>query len=222
MSVALIAGPGNNFTLRKLELFIIFNNMIGYRDGNNPVACLRTGVVLENRHQLNTFFVAEEQKAFKVARFSVGNDDDALDVIQDAMLKFVSKYAHKAETEWKPLFYKIIYSHLTDFHRRKNFRSGIMRFFGRSESDGGDEVENIASPHAAPEEDIHLSESLSGLHQALESLPLRQQQAVLMRAWHGFDTKETANIMQVSDGSVKTHYSRGLARLKELLGEQWP
>ena len=179
---------------------------------------------MRNRKQLDAFLAEEEQKAFRVARVSVGNDDDALDVIQDAMLKFVHKYADKSSEQWRPLFYKIVYSRLTDFHRRRKVRRGIMRFIGSHEDEQqhNDELDNAVSVNLDPQQQLQVDGALEQLQLALENLPLRQQQAVLMHAWHGFDTSETARIMQVSTGSVKTHYSRGLEKLRDSLGADWP
>lgn len=206
----------------KVELNALIQTVIGYQGHQAPVAFSCPGTNLKNRSQLNAFFSAEEKKAFKVARFAIGNDDDALDIVQDAMLRFISNYADKAQTDWRPLFYKIIYNRLTDFHRKKNFRSGIMRLFGSNPQEGSDEIDTITSPNTDPDGMVHFDDSLGKLQQALEILPIRQQQAVLMRSWHGFDTQETASIMQLSTSSVKTHYSRGLTKLRELLGDDWP
>lgn len=182
------------------------------------------GANLRNRNKLDAFLAEEEQKAFRVARVSVGNDDDALDVIQDAMLKFVNNYAEKSIEQWRPLFYKVVYSRLTDFHRRRNFRRGIMRFLGTHDDEhlNSREIDNVVSESLDPQQQLQVDGALEQLQLALKKLPSRQQQAVLMRAWHGFDTNETALIMQVSTGSVKTHYSRGLEKLRDLLGADWP
>ena len=220
MNAVLIAGMAINLSG---EINPLIQTVIGYRGlPEVPVAFSCPGVNLIKRDQLNEFFSNEEQKAFRVARFSTDNDDDALDIIQDAMLKFVSNYADKVQSNWKPLFYKIVYSKLTDYHRKKNFRSGIMRLFGTKPEEGYDEIDTIASPDAVPDDMIHFDDSFERLQKALEVLPMRQQQTVLLRSWHGFDTQETADIMRLSTGSIKTHYSRGLAKLRELLGDDWP
>ena len=75
--------------------------------------------------------------------------DEALDLVQDAMLGFVRRYGGRPPEEWAPLFHRVLQNRLTDWHRRRRFRSGIIRFFSRDEE--GQEVELQQTP--SPEQD---------------------------------------------------------------------
>lgn len=188
-------------------------------------AKLEAGRALQRRQQLDQFLGEQEQQAFRIARLSVRHDEDALDLVQDAMLNFVSHYSTKPQMQWRPLFYKVLYNKLTDFHRRSNFRRGLVRLFhrqGEAAEEAVDELDKQQNPSSGPMENLQFNGALEQLSQALSQLSERQRQVVLLRSWQGFDTAQTAAILALSSGSVKTHYARGLARLRELLGSDWP
>jgi RNA polymerase sigma-70 factor (ECF subfamily) len=159
-----------------------------------------------------------------MAALAVGNEDDALDIIQDAMLAFVRKYASHPEEQWAPLFYRVMQSRVTDWHRRSTVRNRLRSFFGWGDStDDEDPLEQLEDRHALPADQKIAGDQLAvSLEAALKALPLRQQQAFLLRAWEGLDTRQTATAMGCSQGSVKTHYSRALHALRDSLEEFRP
>lgn len=152
-----------------------------------------------------------------MAQVSTGSREDALDIVQDAMIKFVEKYGHKDQASWRPLFYRVVNTRIIDWHRRRKIRVRVTGWFNSAE-----ELEQAESHDAGPQQQNASDDALGELDNALRSLPLRQQQVVLLRLWDGMDTQQTATAMGISTGSVKTHYSRGLKALQARLGEHWP
>ena len=163
-----------------------------------------------------------ERRAFHMARINTGNTEAALDIVQDAMYKLVEKYSHKTAKEWKPLFYRILSSKLTDYYRRKAIRDKVFIW---SKSQTADEDQQFYDPAASapgrasetPDQMLMRGQRINRLNESVQQLPNRQRQAFILRCWEGLSTIETAAAMQCSQGSVKTHYSRAMHSLREML-----
>jgi RNA polymerase sigma-70 factor (ECF subfamily) len=164
-----------------------------------------------------------ERRAFRMAEISTGNPEDALDIVQDAMMTLVRKYADKPSAEWGPLFHRILQSRITDFHRKNNLRSKWRVWLGGGkdeEENSTDPIQEVADPTGiAPDAQLNFDEAGDAIERAINALPLRQQQAFMLRAWEGLDVAETARVMECSEGSVKTHYSRAIQSLRKQLEE---
>jgi len=174
---------------------------------------------LDHNLELDKFLAAVEKRAFRVAELAIGNRDDALDILQETMYKLAEKYADRDPSEWTPLFYRILQNQVRDWYRREKFRNRFRVWFG-SHDNPADSLENRAgSMNGAPEDDLHNRQVLDKLGCVIRQLPLRQQQAFMLRTFEELDVRQTAKIMGCSEGSVKTHYSRAVHRLRMLLGE---
>ena len=180
---------------------------------------------MDKRKALDQFLCGVQKRAFQMARMATGNDDDALDIVQDAMMKLVQNYSEKSEEEWRPLFFRILQSRIYDFHRRHTVKNKIFGWFGfskNSDDEGDDPIQSVPDQReVTPEKKLQLSQATDKLTDAVSQLPVRQQQAFLMRMWEGMSTAETADAMDVTEGSVKTHYSRALTALRHQLEGHW-
>ncbi len=171
---------------------------------------------------LDQFFISVEKRAFKIAQLGLRNDDDALDAVQDAMMKLVQSYASRPEDEWRPLFYRILANCIRDMQRRRTVRGRIMAWLPARDADDDEDFDPVAqapSPEVTPARRLELDEAIGVLETAVAELPARQQQAFLLRNFEGLDVAQTASAMGCSEGSVKTHYFRALENLRARLGE---
>jgi RNA polymerase sigma-70 factor (ECF subfamily) len=177
---------------------------------------------LDNSSQLDSFLQSVQNRGFRIAQLATGNQEDALDLVQEAMFKLVEKYASRPEQEWTPLFYRILSSRINDFHRRNTVRNRHRSWLRKDEDSDEDPIQTAPDPFGkGPDDESEIDESMVKLQQALMNLPPRQQQAFLLRAWEGLDVKQTATAMACAEGSVKTHYSRAVHALRIELGEHW-
>ena len=174
----------------------------------------------EHRRRLDRFLADTERRALVMAELSTHNRDEALDLVQDAMLAFVRRYADKPQAQWAPLFYRVLQNKTRDWGRRTKLRRRWRVWLhGDSEvADMPDPLQALADPAGRrPEELIDGAAAVDLLLATLPQLPERQRQAVLLRIWEGLDVAQTATAMGCSAGSVKTHLSRALKRLRECL-----
>ncbi|MDX2464038.1 MAG: RNA polymerase sigma factor [Porticoccus sp.] len=177
---------------------------------------------------LENFLITVERRAFRIAMSSLGNREDALDVVQESMTQLVARYSSKSPEEWRPLFYRILQSRINDLHRRHNVQNRVKGWLNRfRDKDDGTEIEedplqNVPGPDSySPHQQHETGRQLAVLQSALKALPDRQKQAFILRCWEGMSTAETAIAMKCSEGSVKTHYSRATHSLRATLGEHW-
>ena len=156
-----------------------------------------------------------------------GQTEDALDIVQEAMLSLVRRYGERPEEEWKPLFYRILVNRIKDWYRRtkvrNRWRSWMQTIGNANDSEESDPIESLPDPAGHnPEDQLIIDHSTAALDSALRTLPPCQQQAFLLRAWEGLTVRETATVMKCSAGSVKTHYARAVRTLRKLLEDHWP
>ena len=176
----------------------------------------------QQRLAADRFLASVEQRAFHMAVMATRHRDEALDIVQDSMLAWVSHYLAHPHDTWRPLFYKVLQSRIRDWYRRTAVKRRVMMWFGRGDDGEGslDKLADIPGPAASdPASLLVHRQTLETLFHAVERLPLRQQQAFLLRSWEGLDVTETALAMGCSAGSVKTHLSRAMTALRASVGD---
>ncbi|HKC15644.1 MAG TPA: RNA polymerase sigma factor [Steroidobacteraceae bacterium] len=174
---------------------------------------------------LDQFLASVERKAFRIAQIALRHEEDALDAVQDAMLRLVRSYARRPREEWPPLFYRILENCIRDLQRRRAVRARVMSWIPWSGQDESatvvDPLEQLPDAAPGPAAQAQADETLQALEAQLAVLPARQRQAFLLRSFEGLDVAATARAMGCSAGSVKTHYFRAVQSLRSALGEFW-
>jgi RNA polymerase sigma-70 factor (ECF subfamily) len=168
---------------------------------------------------MESFLKSVERRAFVVARMQTKDQEEALDIVQDAMFTLVQKYSDRPLAELGPLFHTILYSKINDWHRKQKVRNRWRVFFGFKDFDIAPEDTVPQEQFLEPEAYLEEEEINKHVLEEIKKLPPRQQEALVLRAWEGFSVAETAEIMKCSQGSVKTHYSRAVHMLRNRLGE---
>jgi len=156
-----------------------------------------------------------------------GDEEAALDIVQDAMLRLAEKYGDREAAELAPLFQRILQNAIRDWFRRQKVRSLWMTLLsslspGRDGSDDQDPLETLqaagdSNREETPHERLERVQVVEIIEKEISRLPARQREAFLMRYWEELDVAETAKAMGCSEGSVKTHCSRAVHALATAL-----
>jgi RNA polymerase sigma-70 factor, ECF subfamily len=196
----------------------------------NVCALLLSEPTPPTAQELNDFLKSVERRAFKRAVYTVRDEDAALDIVQDAMIRLANSYSDRPTTEWPMLFQRILSNAMLDWFRRQKTRKAVFQNMSDLEASIGSDGEGDVDLLEILQIDVPSTEGADGhaqraeilkiLESAIEQLPARQREAFLMRYWEEMDTAETAAAMGCSEGSVKTHCSRAIASLSKNLTAQ--
>jgi RNA polymerase sigma-70 factor (ECF subfamily) len=197
----------------------------GERTGRTESGRIRLSTVHEPQPlhaSLGSFLASVERRALRVAQLTTRDRDEALDLVQDAMLRLVRGYGTRAPAEWPPLFHRILTNRIRDWQRARRLRARLF-FWQRDPDEPPDSaIEQVPDPAAreGPGE-LQGEQLLVQLEAALRKLPARQREAFELRVWHGLSVHDAAHAMSCSAGSVKTHLFRAMQALRADLGQDF-
>lgn len=175
---------------------------------------------------MSDFLASVERRAFKQCVYAVQEEQAALDIVQDSMMKLAEKYAQRPPTELPLLFQRILQNTIRDHFRRTKVRSTWTTLLSNlgmgGEDDDADpletlEVDEDSNVPASPAAQLEQSQVMAAIEEAVKALPERQREAFMLRYWEELDVSETAKAMGCSEGSVKTHCSRATHALAKIL-----
>lgn len=161
--------------------------------------------------------------------FAVRDEQVALDVVQDAMLKLAEKYSARPAAELPMLFQRILQNAIRDHFRRQKVRNlwttQVSSLAGGEDPEDHDPLETLeasadSNPNPSPPDQLQQQQVLEIIEKALQALPPRQREAFVLRYWEEMDVAEAAAVMGCSEGSVKTHCSRAAHALAAVLQEK--
>ena len=181
---------------------------------------------MATEHELSEFLKSVERRAFKRSVYHVRNEESALDIVQESMMKLAEHYGDKPAAELPMLFQRILSNCTLDWFRRNKSRNALFSNMGDFEApqDGGEFdlletlIDNASTPQSESAQDAtQRAQVFREIEKEIQQLPARQREAFLMRYWEEMDVTETALAMGCSEGSVKTHCSRAVQALSSAL-----
>lgn len=176
--------------------------------------------------ELSNFLRSVEKRAFKRTVYAVRDEDAALDIVQDAMVRLAERYAERPAEELPLVFQRILSNATMDWFRRQKVRNAVLSNLSDIAASADDAdfdlLESLESIEAtegteSAADAVSRAQILQKIEEEVAALPARQREAFLLRYWEEFDVAETAEVMGCSEGSVKTHCSRAVHALAKAL-----
>lgn len=158
-----------------------------------------------DRFAFEELFLRYQRPLYRLARFTTHNLEDAGDALQDAMLS-----AHCAAATFRQgssvssWLHRIVLNACLDRLRRRNARPAIP-------------LQDWDWP--VPDSTTHVENAMV-VEQALMRLPVEQRAAVVAVDMQGFSVAETARMLGVAEGTVKSRRARARATLARVLAER--
>lgn len=151
-------------------------------------------------------FRRHRDRLWSVALRTAGDREEAADALQDAMVSaFRSARSFRAESRVSTWLHRIVVNACRDRARRRRCRPGAPP------------AERTPEP-AAPAEPTSEPDTRAAVRTALAALPDEQRAAVVLVDVQGWSVAESAAVLDVAPGTVKSRCARGRARLAALLG----
>ena len=199
----------------------------GLKCDNHSAFLPQYEITLATEKELSDFLKQAEKKAFKRTYYHVRDEDAALDILQDSMIKLSTHYGDKPVAELPLLFQRILSNTTLDWFRRSKTRNALFSNFSDFEAGGEDDQDfdllSVLGQDASGQQSPSAEDSFASvanvreIEEEIQNLPARQREAFLLRYWEDLDVAETAAIMGCSEGSVKTHCSRAVQALSKAL-----
>lgn len=138
-----------------------------------------------------------------------GDAGCAEDVLQNAYLKVAAERVRfDGRSAFKTWWFGVIRITALEEQRRVRFRESVL---------GKLVAAFTEDHHPPPSRQIEMDEEAARLRAALRQLSARQAETLHLVFYQDLTLNEAAQVMRVSPGSVRQHYERGKARLRELL-----
>lgn len=169
----------------------------------------------ESTEGFDSFVTEAGLPLLRTAYLLVDDLGEAEDLVQEALLR-VARYWDRVRSVEFPLAYarRVLVNLTIDQSTRRRRRRQLLSL------DRWPESGNLPDP--AADREFSMVEVRGDIGAALAALTARQRAAIVLRYWDGLSEAETAQHLSCSIGTVKSTTSRGLARLRELLGHGDP
>ena len=159
-----------------------------------------------------------QKKVYNLALKMTGNENDALDIAQEAFLRaYTGLKGFRGDSRFSVWLYRLVYNLCVDFTRKKQ-RTPVTPL---TYTDDDGELADIEVPDTRyePESVAEKRELREAVTRGIDALPPRHKEILVMREVTGLSYEDIASALQISEGTVKSRLSRARQNLAGLLAQ---
>jgi RNA polymerase sigma-70 factor (sigma-E family) len=150
--------------------------------------------------RIEELYRASSPRAYRVAYLLTGDSEVAADLTHDAFVKVISRFSHIRKPDAVDAYlYRTVVNLANGYFRRRR----LERRYAQAHP-----VKELTPSHAST------ADERNDLWVKLQSLPVRQRSALVLRFYEDLSEEQTADILGVSARAVNALVSRGLQQLR--------
>jgi len=148
----------------------------------------------------------------------LGNHSDAEDIVQEAFLRLHrTLVTFRGDSRLGTWLYRTVTRLAIDTMRRERLKRAL--FFSRKDNEAADPVELFADPKPGAESQLIARQQLTVVRQQLRKLSAQQRAVLTLRHQEQLPLQAIAELLGISEGTVKTHLHRAVRSLRNALEE---
>ncbi|HDT14878.1 MAG TPA: RNA polymerase sigma factor [Firmicutes bacterium] len=160
-----------------------------------------------------------QKKVYNIALGMSGDYNKAWDVSQEAFVKVIRNIGDfREESSFWTYIYRITVNAFYDYARKAKVRSRVANITDVEKDDDGPvfEIKDTLSI----EEDYEKKAMKEAIKEGMEKLTEIQRQVFLLKNMEGYKIREISGILKISDGTVKSHLSRAMEKVKAAVDKE--
>jgi RNA polymerase sigma-70 factor (ECF subfamily) len=156
---------------------------------------------------------------------------DPSDVVQEALAdadRKLDDYAHRRPLPFYPWLRQLAWDRLIAIHRRhlhagkRSVKREEPDVLGLPDESAAELASRLVDIGSSPSARLLRSERCRGVRQALDELPERDREILVLRHLEQLSMADITAVLGLREGAAKVRHLRALRRLRALLGEEEP
>ena len=160
-----------------------------------------------DKNAFEELVLANQKNVYNLALKLTGNEEDALDMSQEAFLKAYTQLENfRGESRFSVWLYRLTYNLCIDLLRKRQ-KATVISLTHSDEDDEAGDVE-IPDMRNLPEEVFLRSETREIISESIDELGPDHREILVMREITGMNYSDMAAALNISEGTVKSRLAR--------------